>query len=126
MEANIGHFDMCVEAVRDVPVRAVERSRGERSSSTDTLPEAIPETIREETVDDEPVNEWTSQSDGGQLGEVRDAIQIRTAYPVRHGLRTLTVTTNFTCRERYVTVMTTFNSISRSLTLLFVLLFRSP
>ena len=79
-EANIGHFDMCAEAVRDVLVRAVERSRGERSSSTDTLPEAIPETIREETVDDEPVdelspetireetvddepfNEWTSQS----------------------------------------------------------------
>ena len=49
-EANI---DMSAEEVRDVLVRALERSSGERYSSTDTLPE----TTREETDDDEPDNE---------------------------------------------------------------------
>ena len=165
-EVNIGHFDMSAEVVRDVLVRALDRSRGERSSSTDTPPETInradirvctqdpgtagsarrrrlpctpgsstdvtdsdssvgtsdrpflymvnrsrgerssstdtlpetardetvdgepvdelsPETVRDATVDDEPVNElWTSQSDGDQLGEVRDAIRIRTPIPL--------------------------------------------
>ena len=46
-EANI---DMSAEEVRDVLVRALKRSSGEGSSSTDTLPE----TTREETDDDEP------------------------------------------------------------------------
>ena len=72
-EANI---DMSAEVVRDVLVRALERSSGERSSSTDTLPETareetvnrshdersssadtLPETAREETDDNEPDNE---------------------------------------------------------------------
>ena len=49
-EANI---DMSAEEVRDVLVRALERSSGERYSSTDTLPE----TAHEETDDSEPDNE---------------------------------------------------------------------
>ena len=49
-EANI---DMSAEEVRDVLVRALKRSSGEGSSSTDTLPE----TTREETDDDEPDND---------------------------------------------------------------------
>ena len=53
-EANI---DMSAEEVRDVLVRALERSSGERSSSTDTLPE----TTREATDDDEPVYELDEQ-----------------------------------------------------------------
>ena len=53
-EANI---DMSAEDVRDVLVRALERSSGERSSSTDTLPE----TAREATDDDEPVYELDEQ-----------------------------------------------------------------
>ena len=53
-EANI---DMSAEEVRDVLVRALERSSGERSSSTDTLPA----TAREATYDDEPVYELDEQ-----------------------------------------------------------------
>ena len=53
-EANI---DMSAEEVRDVLVWALERSSGERSSSTDTLPD----TAREATDDDEPVYELDEQ-----------------------------------------------------------------
>ena len=46
MPAREANIDMSAEVVRDVLVRALERSSGERPSSTDTLPE----TAREETV----------------------------------------------------------------------------
>ena len=45
-EAHIVDTDMSVEVVRDLLVRALERSRGERSSSTDTLPEEKPTNAR--------------------------------------------------------------------------------
>ena len=49
-EANIDDTDMSVEAVRDLLVRVLERSRGERSSSTDTLPEETTTSMRTDTT----------------------------------------------------------------------------